>query len=115
MNIKQYMKESARTEAILPLSYDIKPETIHGIAGINAEAGELAGALKKAMTSGKQIDVENIEEELGDIQWYWMVICRSEGLDPEIIMQKNIDKLKTRYPEKFTVEHSIKRLDKNVE
>ena len=38
------------------------------------------------------------KRELGDIMWYWVNACRALNVDPNIIIQMNIDKLKARYP-----------------
>jgi NTP pyrophosphatase (non-canonical NTP hydrolase) len=90
-------------------------DTLHGIIGIATEAGELCEALLKPITSidGEgnpvNIDVVNIEEELSDILWYAALLCRTHGFTFEKIMDKNIAKLKARYPEKFSEADAVNR------
>jgi len=113
MDIRTYEEESARTMSPTICNGAFITETLHGIIGISTEAGELLDAVKKGLFYGHAPDMENIREEIGDIMWYIMAIVRAEGWDLEEIMQENIDKLRLRYPEQFTKEHSELRLDKN--
>lgn len=115
MNIEEYMEESARTMAPTIHQDAFKVETLHGIIGVSTEAGELLDAVKKGLFYGHAPDMINVREEIGDIMWYIAAIVRSEKWDLEEIMQENIDKLRTRYPEQFTTELSKRRLDKNHE
>lgn len=43
---------------------------LHMIMGVCGEAGELLDALKKHIIYGKQLDMINVIEELGDIEFY---------------------------------------------
>ena len=88
----------------------INPRVFHGIIGVATEAGELVSALEKALDDGK-IDAVNIQEEMGDGaggagSWYAAILHDALGLDPEVTMEKNIAKLRARYPEKFTEHHA---------
>ena len=112
MNIKEFIKESARTMAPVWHPQNIHIETLHGIIGVSTEAGELLDAVKKSLFYGHDLDRENIREEIGDILWYIAAIIRNENWDIEEIMEENINKLKQRYPEQFTKELSSIRLDK---
>jgi NTP pyrophosphatase (non-canonical NTP hydrolase) len=112
MNIKKYEELSARTMSPYYHPHAVKPETAHGIVGLAGEAGELLGAMKKALFYGKPFDLVNLREEIGDVMWYLMTIVRSEGWGLEEILKENIEKLKLRYPEQFTTELSEERLDK---
>lgn len=107
-----YEEQSVRSMSPNYFPMSISTETIRGIMGIVTEAGELMDALKKTMFYGRDIDRDNVRKRINNIMQYIMVIMRSEGWDLEDIMQENIDKLKIRYPEQFTTELSIKRLDK---
>lgn len=77
---------------------------LHGAIGLCTETGELQDAIKKFVFYGKDLDIVNIGEEIGDICWYISIICNCIGLDFEECLKKNIEKLKKRYPEKFTEE-----------
>lgn len=112
MNLKEYKKLSAISESPSFSDDTLKISTLHGIIGISTEAGELLDVVKKAMFYDRSPDLENVREEIGDLMWYIMCILRSENWDLEDIMEENITKLKKRYPNQFTTEHSKLRLDK---
>ena len=62
--------------------------------------------LLKTLVYNDKFDRVNLSEEIGDIMWYIALLCTANNLSLENIMQQNIDKLKLRYPEKFTEEHA---------
>jgi NTP pyrophosphatase (non-canonical NTP hydrolase) len=48
--------------------------------------------------------------ELGDIIFYWINACRSLGLDPNKVIEENVNKLQSRYPDgKFNAFQSENR------
>jgi NTP pyrophosphatase (non-canonical NTP hydrolase) len=67
--------------------------------GIAGEAGEVVDYLKKVYFHGETLKKEKLEEELGDLLWYIANISRIYELKLTQIMQKNIDKLRVRYPD----------------
>ena len=72
---------------------------LHMAIGVAGEAGELLDAIKKHAIYQKDLDIENVEEELGDLMFYMtgiMNILRISNLD--YIINKNQRKLKKRYP-----------------
>jgi len=79
---------------------------------LNSESGELADNLVKHLSYGQPLDETNIVEECGDLLWYIALILEKVDSSMEACMTCNINKLKIRYPEKFTEEHAAKRLDK---
>lgn len=99
MNIKEYSEAIKRTRA--DLKYKEK-DNLHMILGIVTESGELADVFKKDMAYNKKVDWVNVSEEIGDLLWYICNFCNINGIDVEEVMGKNVEKLKTRYPEKFT-------------
>jgi len=113
MNSKEYIQLAIRTESnFSPLRSSAKSRLLHGGVGIATEAGELLDNIKKHLFYKRAIDETNMKEELGDLLWYMAIICDVYGWDFEDIMERNIEKLRVRYPEKFTVESAIER---NVE
>ena len=86
-----------------------------GAIGIASEGGEFAEIIKKCVFQGKPMDDETIfhcKRELGDIMWYWINSCRALGLDPNDVVQENVNKLKARYPGgEFDVHYSENRKD----
>src|SRR5690606_9763332 len=81
----------------------------HGAIGIATEAGELLDALKKHLYYQRDLDIVNVREELGDVLWYVALVCNAIGVDMGQVMEANIDKLRQRYPEKFTSEAAMNR------
>lgn len=99
-----YGKANADHQPMYPVtdgSGTVPVNVIHGIVGIITEAGELAVALTNSMDAGHPVDFVNLAEELGDIFWYAALIAKEAGFTFEEIQDKNIAKLKARYPEKF--------------
>ena len=46
---------------------------------LRTESGEIADNVKKHLFYGKNLDKENIVEELGDILWYVSTCCNAIG------------------------------------
>ena len=84
-----------------------------GAIGIASEGGEFAEIVKKCIFQGKPLDDETVfhcKRELGDIMWYWISSCRALGLDPNEVIEENVNKLKARYPGgEFDVHYSENR------
>ena len=85
---------------------------MHAALGLSGEAGEFSDCAKKYLVYGQELDCENAVEELGDLLWYVALGCESLGVSMADVAQQNIDKLKKRYPEKYTDFHAEERLDK---
>lgn len=75
----------------------------------NGEAGEAIDLMKKVLFQGHEFDREHMAKELGDIAWYLAVSADAIGYDLESILQMNVDKLRTRYPDGFSTEQSLHR------
>ena len=72
-----------------------------GSIGIASEGGEFSEIVKKCIFQGKPLDADtqfHIKRELGDIMWYWINSCRALGLDPNEVIEENVNKLKNRCP-----------------
>jgi len=110
MKYKDYKEQSKRTcpELNDNLREGLSDE-LHMVIGISTEAGELLDAYKKHFAYGKDLDIVNVGEEIADIMWYISNLCRLKEIDLEEMMQRNIDKLKERYPEKFTQDNALNR------
>ena len=84
-----------------------------GAVGISAEGGEFMEIVKKCIFQGKPLNEEtqyHAKRELGDIMWYWINSCRALGLDPNDVIEENVNKLKSRYPGgEFDVHYSENR------
>lgn len=55
------------------------------------------------------IPTEDIEEELGDVLWYIATTAAGAGVALDDIMEHNIEKLRRRYPEGFSIDRSVNR------
>lgn len=72
-----------------------------GGIGLSSEGGEFNEIIKKCIFQGKPLNEETVfhlKRELGDIMWYWITSCRALDLDPNDVIEENINKLKSRYP-----------------
>lgn len=74
-----------------------KCHMIHMAVGISGEAGELLDAIKKAVIYNKPLDIENVIEELGDLEFYLEGLRQGLGITREEILANNIRKLGVRY------------------
>lgn len=113
MELKQYILEASRTCPDLGYNLDNRsPNTInniHMVLGMQTEVAELSDVFKKHLAYNKPIDWINVEEEVADTMWYIVNFCRINNIDLEKILQNNIDKLRKRFPDKFTEEAAINR------
>lgn len=82
---------------------------LHYVLGVGTEAGELQDAVKRWVAYNKPLDKVNVKEEIGDIFWYLARLCDELGLTFEECMARNIEKLRTRYPNKFTEHDAVNR------
>lgn len=87
----------------------VSPDLLHGAIGLATEAGELLDAVKRSLFYGGQLDRTNLVEELGDLEWYMAVIRHAVGVEQDEVQRINIEKLKARYPEKFTSDDALQR------
>lgn len=71
--------------------------------GLAGEAGEVADFIKKVYGHGKAFDKEALKKELGDVLWYLSNLADAYGLTLAEVAQANVDKLRARYPNGFTV------------
>jgi NTP pyrophosphatase (non-canonical NTP hydrolase) len=116
-----YIKEVIKTNAgakdpMRRLQNDKIIDILHGAIGLSTEAGELLDQIKKHVFYGRELDIVNIIEELGDGLWYIGLILNQLDVSFEEVMKRNIEKLRTRYPEKFTEDKAVNRdLDKERE
>ena len=84
-------------------------ELINGALGLTGEAGEVSDMIKKHVFHGHELNKDEIIKELGNVCWYVALLSYAINVPLEDILQKNVDKLKRRYPEGFSEESSINR------
>lgn len=87
---------------------ELNGNIVHAIYGLCTEAGEISEAFLKAAKTG-EFDKVNLKEEAGDLLWYLAMLFRELDTDFEEVATTNINKLKARFPEKFTQDKAYNR------
>lgn len=111
MNFDKYQAETARTDSNYA---HVKPEDIPRLVhamGVAGEAGELCDYIKKCIAHGHPVDIDKVKKEAGDVLWYLARILADYSLKMSDAASGNIAKLQIRYPEKFSRENSLARVD----
>jgi NTP pyrophosphatase (non-canonical NTP hydrolase) len=100
MDINDYAK---RIEPLAQYPGALKgtePAICYTALGLAGEAGEVANQIKKILRDdqGAVTDArrESLKAELGDVAWYFAMLCRELGIDPAFVLQENVDKLYAR-------------------
>ena len=108
-----FLEQCKRTEA--PINEKTKQtlvekaRVLHHLDGLVTEIGELRDAYKKHIFYGTPLDRVNVVEEVGDIEYYLELFCDAENINREDARNRVINKLRQRYPEKFTQKDAIDR------
>jgi len=93
---------------------DFKSKMTTAAIGFSGEVGEFNEHIKKWLFHGHpSLDVPKLEKELGDILWYWACAVSALELNPNEVAEKNIRKLKDRYPVLFYPDGSINKNEEN--
>lgn len=82
---------------------------INAVMGLAGESGECVDLVKKHLFHNHPLDREKLILELGDVCWYIAEAATYLDIDMAEIFEKNIAKLKERYPEGFSSERSLNR------
>lgn len=107
MDFKDYQMACERTAKQNVPAARRFTEFCFGLAG---ETGETIEVIKKHLFHGHELNKEMLKEELGDLMWYISTTATTADLDLEDIAENNINKLRKRYPDKFTSDNSINRI-----
>lgn len=102
---------------------DYESRIVNAALGLSGEAGEVADMIKKGVCHGhginsdhpKSVSLSELAKELGDILYYVSVMANEIDYSLQEIAEININKLAKRYPEGFSVESSINRVDTKEE
>jgi NTP pyrophosphatase (non-canonical NTP hydrolase) len=70
--------------------------------GLTGEAGEVAEVLKKHIMGSRELDLENIKKELGDVLWYAASLCDSLNISMQEVAELNIEKLRKRHGDSYS-------------
>lgn len=82
---------------------------LNGVMGLNGEAGECIDIVKKYRYQGHDLNKEKLIDELGDVLWYAAITAKGLSVTLDEVMDRNIAKLKLRYPNGFSEEKSVHR------
>jgi MazG nucleotide pyrophosphohydrolase domain. len=99
MRIEEYEQQVAGGTIMRPDVDMLK----HCILGMNEEAGECAGIVKKSEYAGGALNLERLDEEAGDLLWYVTRFCIERGYTLADLALLNLRKLAKRHPTKYTL------------
>lgn len=105
LTIRDYFKAAKRTMNPNLTWEQTRNHALHGLAG---ECGEIHSLYQKTY-QGHELVKERVMDELGDLLWFAMELCFAEGIDPQEVLEYNIDKLRKRYPAGFDPDRSVHR------
>ena len=95
MDLNEYQNAARRTAI-----YAEHHRVIYPALGLESEAGEVAGKIKKVLRDDggdfAQAPTEALKDELGDVLWYVAVLAGDLGLSLDQIASDNLAKLQSR-------------------
>ena len=90
----------------------IADKAIANIAlGLVGEAGEFANEIRKIEYQGHPLERDKLLKELGDVRFYLQAAYDFMGVTDNEVIVGNMEKLTRRYPNGFTPEASIRRIE----
>jgi NTP pyrophosphatase (non-canonical NTP hydrolase) len=99
-------------EAVLAGMDPAAADLVHMALGVAGEAGELVDAIKRSAIYGRALDVGNVIEELGDIEFYMEHIRQILGVPRSFVLARNAAKLGVRYGAGYSDGAAQARADK---
>ena len=99
MNLDDYQQAAARTSNA---SLDDRSRLVDAAAGLAEEAGEVLGLVRKHAYMNHDLDRDRLVQELGDALWCLAAVGRAAGVTLEEIAERNIAKLRARYPDGYS-------------
>ncbi len=113
MKFNDYQAGANRTGNVLAES--LVSNLNHAALGLTTEVGEFVSEVKRIVRYNKPCDPkmhDHMVEELGDILWYIALAAEALGVRMEEMAERNLDKLRARFPEKYSDEAAEARADK---
>ncbi|MEI6739781.1 MAG: nucleoside triphosphate pyrophosphohydrolase family protein [Gemmatimonadaceae bacterium] len=108
MTLDDYQQLAART---LGRDRTYEQQLANAALGLTGESGEVAEVIKKHLFHATPLDRDALVKELGDCLWYIGAFATVLDLSLSDIAERNIEKLRKRYPEGFDPERSKNRQD----
>ena len=105
MDLNEFQRLSTRT---LPQGSTFNRLSNYAM-GLSGEAGEVTDELKKVIYHGHDLNIDKLEKELGDVLHYVSGLATLLDLSLSDVAEKNIEKLKARYPNGFSEKDSRNR------
>ena len=107
MTGNEYQALAART---ISTKLDKDELTVHALCGLASEVGEIHSIFQHYLQhKDREIDIRNLVDEIGDANWFIAELCTVFGIQLDNVMERNIEKLRNRFPEGFDVERSVHR------
>lgn len=95
------MNKALNHDTLASLAYrpglSVSMRELHALLGMVTEAGELANALERALSSETPLDTSNVIEELGDFDWYKAVYLDEKNIRAADVHAVTQAKLARRY------------------
>src|SRR5260221_12145625 len=106
LHVYEYQKLAARTLINEPDNEYNSTELmlLWDAMGLAGETGEVCDIIKKFVFHRHSLDLLNLTKELGDVLWYVAALCSTLGISISSVMEMNISKLQTRYPDGYSSE-----------
>jgi len=113
-HLDTFQRLSQRTSVAWQNGLVLTPEQahlLHAAMGLAGESCEFVEHIKKHLFQGHPLDKAKLREECGDIMWY--VADAAKALDALLsdVASENEAKLQKRYPDGFSTEASVARVD----
>ena len=90
---------------------DKKEMLTNSVMGLCGESGEACDIVKKHLFHGHELDRDSLIKELGDVAWYLAEAAAALDISLDEVLERNVEKLRKRYPEGFSSEKSINRTE----
>ncbi len=111
MPLQEYQRLALRTSN--HENQTLKERVGMACMGLAGESGEVIDYLKKVYFHDHDLSLTQVRNELGDVLWYVTELCSCFDLNLGVVADKNIEKLKARYPEGFDEQKSKDRTEYN--
>lgn len=99
-------------DEILAEMTPFKAHLLHMALGAMTEVGEIGTTIKAHVFYGKELDLENLTEEFGDLEFYIEGLRSKLEIYRSQVLAHNVKKLSKRYAKGYSNEAAINRADK---
>ena len=107
MTVNEYQEMAGRT---INHNLNREEQLRHALFEMCGELGEIHSIYQKVY-QGHKIKVDDLKAEVGDLLWGIAEFCTVNGWWMEEICDRNIEKLKRRYPDGLSEDRSVNRGD----